>query len=841
MGFRVARHKKFFLSFFLSFFSPPHYSDVKAIQAAAVILYFIGRPFAIAISLILILGIAATWRTGEITLLALQKILHALFWVSKLNLKEKVVLLFDVLPDFKKVPSFAKPNISFSLANISLPPINFSRLPTISFSRTHVKRKLVLITFILFAIAIYQIWRLILKDLPKPGELVTRPQVVSTKIYDRNGNLLFKIYRNQNRSLVKLADIPIQTKNATVAIEDADFYSHPGFSIRGITRSIYRNVTRGELTGGSTITQQLVKNTLLSPEKTLIRKVKEMFLAIQVEMAFTKDQILEMYFNEVGYGGAAYGIEEASLLYFGKHVSELNLAESAILAGLPKAPTTYSPFGANPDLARARQLEVLSRMAQDGYISQQEADQAASAQVAYTVQKTDIKAPHFVMFVKQLLAEKYGERMVEEGGLEVVTSLDLEIQEKAQEIVSAEVEKIRNLRISNGASLVTNPKTGEILAMVGSVDYFTTKYGNYNVTTALRQPGSAIKPVNYSYALESGRFTAASLISDTSITYNIAGSQPYTPRNYDNSFRGNVSLRTALGSSLNVPAVKVLASLGVNKMLEQGQKLGITTWQDPLRYGLSLTLGGGEVKMTDMAVAYGTFSNYGKKVNLQPILSVTDYKGNRLEEHYCDVTNQIEQAGETIFSKVTSLAQLFLPAKIYAAEAETDLCVQQVLDSRVAFILTDILRDNDARRTVFGLNSLLVIPNHKEVAVKTGTTQNLRDNWTIGYTQEYVVLAWVGNNDNTPMGYVASGITGATPIWHKTMRYLLENKPNHAWQEPDGLVKVEICPFTGTLPCEGCGKKLEYFLPGTEPKNRCVPKPPEEKKEEQEQTEGQIL
>lgn len=778
---------------------PPQYSNIKIIQYLAVGLYWIGKPFFLLLSVLLLGAISLLWFIGNTTL-------------KLLNQTKK----FFALPLPIKLPTINLP----AIPQVSWPRLAF---PKIAFPN---RFKIALFLLLSLVIAGYQTWVLVLKDLPQPGELVTREQIVSTKIYDRNGNLLFKIYRNQNRSLVRLEDLSDRLKQATIAIEDADFYSHPGFSIRGIARSVYRNTTRGEMTGGSTITQQLVKNTLLSPEKTIIRKVKEIVLSIQVELTFTKDEILGMYFNEVAYGGAAYGIEEASLLYFGKHASELTLAQAALLAGLPKAPTTYSPFGANPQLARARQLEVLSRMAQDGYITQLEADEATSETLTYIPQKTDIKAPHFVMYVRQLLVEKYGERVVEEGGLEVVTSLDLAIQEKVQGIVTGEVNKLNALRVSNGAALVTNPKTGEILAMVGSTDYFASRNGNYNVTTALRQPGSSIKPINYSYALESGKYTAASMLSDTPITYHSVGSEPYTPHNYDSSFRGSVSLRTALGSSLNVPAVKVLASYGVNKMIEQAQKLGVTTWNNPRNYGLSLTLGGGEIKMTDMAVAYGTFSNYGKRVDLQPILRVTNYRGQLLEDLTCDVENSL-----TTHSLFTT---------VHASEATAaDTCGRQVLDSRVAFILTDILRDNDARKPVFGANSLLVIPDHKEVAVKTGTTQNLRDNWAIGYTQEYTTLAWVGNNDNSPMGRIASGITGATPIWHKIMRYLLDGKPNHSWEEPVGLVKAEICPLTGTLPCEDCGKKIEYFIPGTEPKNRCVPKPQE--KEQQNPPEGQVL
>lgn len=673
-------------------------------------------------------------------------------------------------------------------------------------------------------------WAILLRDLPKPEVLATRDQIVSTKIYDRNGKLLYKIFRNQNRTLVPLSQIPQVVRQATIAIEDSDFYSHPGFSIRGITRAFYKNATRGELTGGSTITQQLIKNTLLSSEKTFIRKIKELVLATQVEMNFSKDQILEMYLNEVGYGGAAYGIEEASQLYFGKHVQELDLAEASLLAGLPKAPTTYSPFGTNPNLAQSRQLEVLTKMVEQGYVNPKEAEKAIEKTLKYAPQQQDINAPHFVMYVKQLLVDKYGERVVEEGGLEVTTSLDLDIQEQVQKIVAEETSKIARLRISNGAALVTNPPTGEILAMVGSKDYFDQKAdGNYNVTTALRQPGSSIKPVNYSYALEHNVYTASSIIQDTPVTYNVAGSPPYTPRNYDNQFRGNIPLRTALASSLNVPAVKVLATYGVKNMIDQGAKMGITTWDDPKRFGLSLTLGGGEVKMVDMNVVYGVFANKGVRTNLKPILKVVNYRGKTLEEDFCQ-DNKGDKATELIkdqsrlsqLTLFTQLTHLLIPTVQAAEVARANDCQIQALDPKVSFIITNILSDNNARSPVFGSHSLLVIPNHPEVAVKTGTTQNLRDNWAIGYTKDYVVSAWVGNNDNTPMGYVASGITGATPVWHKIMAFLVENTSSTAWEEPEGLIKVKICTKTSTLPCEGCpGIKEEYYLPGTEPKQAC--------------------
>jgi 1A family penicillin-binding protein len=654
------------------------------------------------------------------------------------------------------------------------------RLPKITF------RKALLAALILLVLytGAYFLFNF-LYSLPNPDELVTRRQIVSTKIYDRNGELLYKVYRNENRTLIKLEDIPLQLIQATIAIEDAEFYYHHGFSPKAIFRAFVQNLEGEKLYGGSTITQQLVKNALLGPERTISRKIKELILAVAVESKLSKDEILQMYLNEVGYGGAAYGVEEASEMYFGKPVKDLNLAEAALLAGIPASPSIFSPFAAYPEKAKERQELVLNRMAQEGFITQEQAEDAKLQELKFAAQKTDIKAPHFVMYVKELLAAEYGEQMVEEGGLEVKTSLDLKTQEMAQQIVSREVKGLASLRISNGAALVTNPQTGEILAMVGSKDYFNLKQdGNVNVTLRPRQPGSSIKIITYSLALQNG-YTAATIIPDTPVSYQAPNQPTYSPKNYDNRFHGNVPLRIAFASSYNVPAVKVLNSLGVNKMIDQAEKMGITTWTDRSRFGLSLTLGGGEVKMTDMAVAYGTLANMGEKVALRPILEVKDYKGKVLPE--------------------------------FKAPKPT-----KVLDPRIAFILDNILSDNSARTPAFGPSSWLNISNHPSVAVKTGTTQNLRDNWTIGYTPDYLVAVWVGNNDNKPMSYVASGITGASPIWNKIMTNLIAKIPDKQFPKPEDILEVEICPSTGTLPCQGCGGKKEYFLPGSEPEVHCT-------------------
>lgn len=672
-------------------------------------------------------------------------------------------------------------------------------------------------------------WFAILDDLPSAEVLAAREVKASTKIYDRNGLLLYKIYKDENRTPVSLYDVPEHVKNATLAIEDSDFYSHPGFSIRGMARAVIRNYQRGELTGGSTITQQLVKNTLLTPEKTLTRKIKEIVLAVEVEMNYSKDEILEMYLNEVSYGGTAYGIQEAATMYFNKSAQDLTLAEAALLAGLPKSPTDYSPFGAEPQRSVQRRVEVLRLMEENGFITAEQRRQAQKERLVFSTDKIDIKAPHFVMFVRELLEDKYGKEMVEQGGLEVHTTLDYETQLAAEQVVREEVENLSRLKVGNGAAVVISPSSGEVLAMVGSKDYFDyANDGNVNVTTSLRQPGSSIKIVNYAYAL-SNSYTPASIIDDSPATFLIKGSPPYKPKNYDGRYRGRISLRSAFAESRNVPAVKVLNSYGVGNMIDLGKRMGITTWEERDRFGLSLTLGGGEVKLIDLAQAYSAVANYGRRPKLTPVLKVTDYKGNILESNECE-----SQERSTLLALADKLS-----TEVYASESAIKLPFQdtscqgeKVLDPRVAYILTDILKDNNARTPAFGRNSLLNIAGHPEVAVKTGTSNDLRDNLTIGYNQNYLVAVWVGNNDNTPMSRVASGITGASPIFNKLMTYLLHDKPSNEWVIPNGLVKLDICPYTGTLACSGCPTVSEWFLEENRPDRRCSQEWFEQKDEE---------
>lgn len=620
------------------------------------------------------------------------------------------------------------------------------------------------------------------RDLPSPKQLENRQIPQTTKILDRNGQLLYDIYTDQNRTIVPLSGIPDNLKHATIAIEDKDFYKHKGFDVWGIARAFRQTVFAGDVQGGSTITQQLVKSVFLSPERTLTRKAKELYLAFRVEMAFSKDQILEMYLNQVPYGGTAFGVEAASEQYFGKHVQDLDLAQSALLAGLPVAPSYYSPYGQNPQRAKDRQLLVLRRMVDDHYIKQSQADEAAKEQLQFKPSATNIKAPHFVMFVREYLAAKYGDSVVSRGGLKVTTTLDLDLQEKAEQIVKDNVNQLGSLHVTNGAAMVTKPGTGEILAMVGSKDYFDQSIdGAVNLTTAQRQPGSSIKPVNYATAIEHKLITPATIIMDVPTTFS-GGPQPYRPVNYDGKFHGAVTVRNALGNSFNIPAVKVLALNGVDAMISMAQAMGITTFTDPSRYGLSLTLGGAEVKMVDMATAFGVFANQGKRVDLTPVLKVEDAQGHLLEQY-------VQKTGK------------------------------QVLSPQTAFIMSSILTDNSARLMEFGSSSGLVIPG-KTVAVKTGTTDDKRDNWTFGYTPSYLVAVWVGNNDNTPMNqYLASGITGAAPIWNQIMTYVLRDKINEAFNVPTGVVGINICGTTGGAKTDSCpNNHFEYFISGTEPK-----------------------
>ncbi|MDP4030807.1 MAG: PBP1A family penicillin-binding protein, partial [Candidatus Beckwithbacteria bacterium] len=616
---------------------------------------------------------------------------------------------------------------------------------------------------------------------------VVRREGFSTKIFDRNGELLYDVFADQRRTPVTLDQVPVVLREATVAIEDKNFYKHEGFDPWGLVRALFNSLFRfRRLAGGSTLTQQLVKNVLLTPERAVSRKIKEFVLSVQIEKKYSKDQILQMYLNESPYGGTAWGVEAAAETYFEKKVSELNLVEAAILAGLPQSPTRYSPFGQNPEAYKDRTKDVFRRMREDGYLSKDQEKEALAEldQVEFAGEGASFKAPHFVMYVRQLLIDRYGEKLVEQGGLKVTTSLDLELQEEAQDIVSEEIARVESLHITNGAALVLDTTTGEILAMVGSKDYFAEDYeGKVNVNLALRQPGSAIKPVTYAAAFKQG-LTPAKMIVDVATEFPGGANAPvYKPKNYDNKDHGPVQLRQALGSSLNIPAVKLLHSVGVKNMLDMAYRLGFSTLEPTSanvnRFGLSVTLGGGEVRLIDMVSGYSAFANGGLKVEPVSILKVEDQNGKTLEE----------------FRPVDGT---------------------RVLTEAEAFLISDILSDNNARLITFGANSLLKIPN-QQVAVKTGTTDDQRDNWAVGWSPDRIVGAWVGNNDNSKMKQVASGVSGATPIWRRIMLEALKGQTIKGWPVPNGVVSVDVDAISGQISHDGWPSRTEYMIKGTEP------------------------
>lgn len=668
------------------------------------------------------------------------------------------------------------------------------------------------VLFSVFLILVLSSLIFVLRNLPSPSDLTNKPIPLTTKILDRNGKLLYNIYISENRTVVPLDQIPKTMQQATIAIEDKDFYRHGGINvIGGIARAIKDMILYRRLEGGSTLTQQLIKTSLLTPERTITRKIKELILAFWAERLYSKDKILALYLNRVPYGGTAYGVEEAAQVYFGKHASSLTLAESTLLAGLPQAPTYYSPFGTDPGRATTRQHEVLNRMAEDGYIDRDQQLAASNQPLVFASQSAGIKAPHFVAYVKEILVKKYGEQTVEQGGLRVTTSLDLDLQEAAQASLSAEVEKQKRLAVGNGAALVTNPATGEILAMIGSKDYFAAGSGKVNVTLAERSPGSSIKPLNYALGFLTGKATPATPWIDAKFCFPPYNGKTYCPGNYDGKFHGVVQTRFALGNSFNVPATKMLATNSVEEFIATASAMGITTFTDPTRYGYSLTLGGGEIKMVDMAVAFGVFANAGRRQDLVPILKVEDSSGKALESYQQLATSP--PAGEAGNQQPVPWdgSTLWRPHGNF------------VLPEEVTYLVSHILLDDSARAQTFGAGSILNIGG-LPISVKTGTTEDKRDNWTIGYTSgqdSRLVVTWVGNNDNTPMSpYLESGNTGAAPIWNKIMRYTLRDI-TPAWpRKPNNIVFVQVCALSGLLPDHGCPERGEYFIKAFIPRDK---------------------
>jgi 1A family penicillin-binding protein len=657
-------------------------------------------------------------------------------------------------------------------------------------------RFLLLISIITLLMVSGVLYAWLIVDLPSFHDLHSQAIAPTTKIYDRYGHLLYEIIDPHagKHTPLPLDEIPLCLRQATIATEDANFYTNPGVDFRAILRALIINLRGGEvISGGSTITQQLARNLLLSPEerfeRSLTRKLRESILAWRLARTYSKDEILALYLNESYYGNLAYGVEAAAQAHFGKSVDELDLAECTLLAGLPQSPATYNPLE-NPQAARERQAVVLELMVKNGYVSEEEARLAREEQLHFAAVPFPIRAPHFVMYVWSLLEKRFSLEELYRGGLEVYTTLDVDMQELAQSIARRRLAILANRpqrdlpdpNLHNAALVALDPNTGEVLAMLGSPDYFDLEIdGAVNCALAPRQPGSSIKPITYAAAFAQG-YTPATMILDVRTAFLTKEGEPYVPLNYDLEFHGPVLARQALASSYNLPAVKVLDYVGLDNMTALARSLGITTFDDSERFGLSLTLGGGEVRLLELTAAYAAFANGGYKVESVAILRVEDSRSNILYERKPRLGGR-------------------------------------VLDERIAYLITDVLSDDLARMSAFGEGSVLKLS--RPAAVKTGTTTDWRDNWTIGYTPGLVVGVWAGNADNSPMRDV-SGITGAAPIWHDFMEEVLEAQPAEEFVEPEGLIHVEVCALSGQLPNPYCPhRRTELFIAGTEPTETC--------------------
>lgn len=639
-------------------------------------------------------------------------------------------------------------------------------------------------------LAMFLILAYFAKDLPSPSKINARIGSQNTVFYDRTGQTkIFEVHGDKNRRVIDFQDMPESIKDATVAIEDKDFYKHGAFSVTGLGRAftgvIFRDPSKG---GGSTITQQYVKNALLTPERTPTRKIKELILAFEIEQLYKKDDILKLYLNEIPYGSQAYGLESACRTYFpqnnknDKCAPNLTLSQSAVLAAIPQLPTYYSPYGQHRDALIARQHTVLDRMVEEKMITKEEGEAAKiqgeptlenlvatiglSESPKIATQKTDY--PHFALYAQEYLEAKYGPKQVDSGGLKVITSLDIEKQKLAEQSIKDGIANVRRLGGSNLALVSADPKTGQVLAMVGSYDYNDSKYGAFNVALANRQPGSSFKPIVYAAGLKKN-WGPGSTIYDVQTDFG-----NYKPKNYTNRFYGVQSVRSALAGSLNIPAVKMLWLAGISESLKTAKDLGITTLNEkPSTYGLSLVLGSGEVKLNDMVNAYQSFANGGMHYDATPILKVTDPNNRVLEDN----------------SKPKG---------------------KKALDPQISFLISNILSDNKARSYIFGANNPLVIPG-KTVAAKTGTTENYNDAWTMGYTPELVTGVWAGNNDNKPM--TSSASTVSAPIWNSFMKGALEKYENTQFTRPSGIKEITLDANTGKLPTAATKQRRTDLFP----------------------------
>ncbi|MGB8213583.1 MAG: penicillin-binding protein 1C [Anaerolineales bacterium] len=629
--------------------------------------------------------------------------------------------------------------------------------------------------------------------LPDIASLSQHLRQPSLRITDRNGRLLYEVLPpgSGQHAVVSLDRLPVCMKQATLAAEDENFYQNSGVDLTGILRAFWINLQGGEtLAGGSTITQQVARNLLLpdeSNQRTLRRKLREALLAWQLARKYSKDDILALYLNQTYYGSFAYGVEAASQIYFGKPAADLSLTECALLAGLPQAPSLYNPFS-NPGAALERQQVVLGLMKKDGFITPAEYQQAEQSPLSYNQSPFPINAPHFVWMVKDLV-----DSLIESGRLDrnaslvVRTTLDLNIQQIAETAIARQIARFKNdggmdHHVNNAAVVVLDPRTGEILGLVGSADYFNDRIdGAVNMAISPRQPGSAFKPLIYAAAFDpqsASPWTAATPILDVQTVFTTHDGQSYIPQDYDTLEHGIVPARVALASSLNIPAVATLNKVGVSNMVSLAHRLGIASLGDPDEFDLSLALGGGQMTLLELTTAYATLANRGLYPGNYAILDIRDADGNLLYTQ-----EKAQQA--------------------------------QIFDPRVAWLISDILGDDQARQIGFGLNSTLKLD--RPVAVKTGTTSNFHDNWTVGYTPSLVVGVWVGNSDYQAMQAV-NGLTGAAPIWQETLRAILQNRPVEDFVRPPDMLQVNVCTYSGLLPTALCDQThLEWFIPGTQP------------------------
>ena len=619
-------------------------------------------------------------------------------------------------------------------------------------------------TALVFFIGI--IW--ISRDLPNPNQLINREIAQSTKIYDRTGeHVLYEIHGDQKRTLVSLDEIPLYVRQATISIEDKNFYKHGGFSIWAMARTVVTNVLYRKSAGGSTLTQQFIKNAVLTNEKSVTRKIKELILAQQIEKKFSKDEILQMYLNEIPYGSNAYGVEAASQKYFGKDVKNITLAEAAVLAALPQSPSRYSPYGSNQDILIGRKNYILDLMSEQGYISETERDSAKKEVIKFQKPEASITAPHFIMYIKSLLSDKYGEKTLEQGGLKIYTTIDFNKQKIADQVVTEKTKNYQTKYNANNAALVAiDPKNGQVLAMVGSRDYFDDSIqGQVNVATSLRQPGSSIKPIVYASLFEKG-YTPNTILYDV-VTNFSNNSTPYIPHNYNLKEYGPVSIRKALAGSLNIPAVKALYLTGVNSVIELAHALGYSSLNEK-DLGLSLVLGGGEVKLLEHTNAFSAFARDGEVSTIVTILKVEDKNGKVLEE--------------------------WQPSS------------KKVITSQTARLINSVLSDNSSRSFIFGEKNNLTLSD-RPVAAKTGTTNDYHDAWAIGYTPSLVTGVWVGNTDNKQMKAGSDGSVLAAPVWKTFMSQVLAGTPVENFKEPENVktgkgVIDGILPILGTTPID---------------------------------------